>query len=228
MGDTKYTVSREYTLCALVISPQLTTYCHPSVHKVNPKNQKPRPLATMMLPTIQQQASLGHPPLADYFVWPDIRNHIVANGITSIPGKSTVAFAENFRFIWPYELRDMYKVNKTTGLFELSEQFWKSWNNLSNYQMQSHHLLPPFSRTLATPKGDGAREGTKSGASAGRSTDSTVNGLGLNNHNVSNIMQDVADWMSPFSMDMVAEAGSFGMDSYTLAQEIGLAQWPAI
>ncbi|SMY30001.1 unnamed protein product [Zymoseptoria tritici ST99CH_1A5] len=211
------------------------------VHKIHPKNQKRRILSDVAQPTIQQQASLGHPAVADYFVWPDVRNVIVANGIRHISGKSTIAFAESFRFIWPYELRDMYKVNKTTGMCEVSEHFKKSVNSLSSYRMEHHSLLPYFSQPIATPTATGLAEKTGKERVGGNedTTEVTItemptvrtggHGNDALNACSSGIMQDVADWMTPFQMDLgTNEAAVFGIDSYTLAQEIGMAQWPAI
>jgi hypothetical protein len=102
--------------------------------------------------------------------------------------------------------------------------------------MVHHNLLPYFSRPLATPKGETGEEMMRCDDSDGSATEvaitempTVVSGTDALNACAAGVMQDVADWMTPFHMDLGSGEGQFGMDSFnTLAQEIGLAQWPAI
>ena len=125
------------------------------LHKIQPKNQPRRKMATFMSPTIGQR-SRSQPSVVDYFGWPQVRKHLQTAGINQCSNRGAVAFTESFRFVWPWEVRDAYKINKTTGLYSFSEAFLKNFNDISSFRLLANHLIPfevqPTSRTVPTPE----------------------------------------------------------------------------
>lgn len=125
------------------------------LHKIQPKNQPRRKMATFMSPTIGQR-SRSQPSVVDYFGWPQVRKHLQTAGIKQCSNRGAVAFTESFRFVWPWEVRDAYRIHKPTGLYSFSDAFLKNFNDISSFRLLANHLIPfevqPVSRTEPTPE----------------------------------------------------------------------------
>lgn len=201
------------------------------LHKIKPKNQEKRAAPSFMAPTVGQQVVTKYPAVVDYFGWPQVRNHLLKQGIKNCPGKCSIAFAESFRFVWPYQLRDVYKVNRSTGMYSFSEDFLRSWNDLSCYRMLQNNLIPYYvhpslAQAIPQPKFD-------STFTCDDSDDSSDEDI-LTNTAASTgfpaldaVMQDqsVPDWITSFNMEISGDASQYFADPFSIAHETSLAQW---
>jgi hypothetical protein len=110
------------------------------LHKMRPTNQPLRPIPTFMRPTATQRSTPQHHALADYYVWPKVRDLIVDRGGLTITGSTSIAFICAMKFDWPFELRDAFhrKVgpgDAKTGTFQLSGEFLRRTHDLGNYRL---------------------------------------------------------------------------------------------
>ncbi|PPJ52346.1 hypothetical protein CBER1_09842 [Cercospora berteroae] len=204
------------------------------LHKINPKNQPRRKMASFMSPTIGQR-SANHPSVVDYFGWPLVRNHLLTNGITNCSGRSAIAFAESFRFDWPWEARDVYKINRSTGVYSFSEEFMKAFDDITSFQLLANQLIP---FEIHTPPKTAAQTDFAQGDDHSSVDDEfayqtpgfesvSSHGQGMPQQHVDSSAED---WMN--TLAAMHEAGRHAMHnaipSFTMAHEPSLAQWPAV
>ena len=124
------------------------------VHKVYGQLPSRRQLPQYMLPT-EMQKTIRHPVLADYFVWPEVRDYLILTKTTVSNEKRSAWFAANLRFEWNYELRDVCRKHRDTGTYAYSELFDSSIQSLSNWsvapEFYTHALTSPVIRPSRTP-----------------------------------------------------------------------------
>lgn len=204
------------------------------LHKIQPKNQEKRSTASFMAPTVGQQTVTKYPAVVDYFGWPQVRNHLLKQGIRNCPGKSSVAFAESFRFVWPYELRDTYKIHRSTGLYSLSEGFLKSWNDLSSFRMLQNSLIPYYvhpslAQAMPQPTFDSKYNAEDSDESVDEEI-LTTTAASVGFPALDAVMQDtsVPDWITSFNMEISGDATQYFADPFSISQETSLSQWPGL
>ncbi|KIX10392.1 uncharacterized protein Z518_01474 [Rhinocladiella mackenziei CBS 650.93] len=105
------------------------------------------PLPAYMTPTTTQK-SITHPVLTDFFVWPHFRDYLTTSGMAAVTERDAAAFATNLQFHWPYEVRDLCRRHKETGLYSYSEMFDKAFNDLGSWTLHPeffrHSPLPPL------------------------------------------------------------------------------------
>ncbi|KAF7196942.1 hypothetical protein HII31_01860 [Pseudocercospora fuligena] len=204
--------------------------CH-LLYKIQPKNQERRQTAAFMQQTMKQQSAMPHPPVIDYFGWPQVRNHLLKEGINKCAGKASIAFAESFRFDWQYELRDMYKVNRQTGLYCLSEGFLHSWNDIDSYQMLTHELIPYYAHpvtALQTPvAADIDDDDSSIDGDIGTQT-GVIEEIAAQTQHLMNQVSHTEDWMSHYGMDLTQDGNQFDIDSFSLPHDNHLTHWPTI
>ena len=117
------------------------------LNKIRPKNQQRRVTPSFMSPTPRQKADALHPSIADYFAWPQVRDSLCMSDISKVSGNETIIFADSFRFMWRYELRDAYMKNLDTGMYSFSEGFLRGFNSLSSFRIlqgQESTSIPRF------------------------------------------------------------------------------------
>jgi hypothetical protein len=115
---------------------------------MRPTNQPLRPIPQFMRPTPHQRRTPGHHSLADYYVWPKVRDLIIDRGGLEITGRTSIAFVNAVRWDWPFEFRDAFHRvrgaaaapgggdNGESGTFQLSGEFMKRFHWLSNYRIE--------------------------------------------------------------------------------------------
>ncbi|RVX66929.1 hypothetical protein B0A52_09053 [Exophiala mesophila] len=107
------------------------------VHKLQGNNtSKRRNQPGFMKPT-EVQKTVKHPSIVDFFVWPQVRDWLINARITFVSEHESSAFADHLRFNWPYELRDVCRGHRETGLYSFSEGFDRAFNDLSNWTIAS-------------------------------------------------------------------------------------------
>lgn len=196
------------------------------LHRIAPKNQERRRIASFMAPTIEQKNAPKHPPLIHYFAWPQVRNQLLVQGITYCSGDASMAFAQSFRFVWPWEIRDIYKVNRGTGLFSFSEAFLRSWNDLSCYRVLHNRLIPFWVHS-----GQQTIRGID--VSHSKPQDHAITPMEAVVAQTQQLVHTDAtaeDWMSSFNLALSEESGMLGLGSYSHPfasshTESNLMQW---
>ena len=93
-----------------------------------------RPLPAYMAPT-ETQKTISHVAIADYFVWPQVRDYLILTKTTVSNEKRSAWFATNLRFDWHYELRDVCRKHKETGTYAYSELFDRTFESLLNWSV---------------------------------------------------------------------------------------------
>lgn len=96
----------------------------------NSTNRRKRP--AYMTPT-ETQKSVKHPAIVDFFVWPQVRNYLIDSRTTFVSELEAGAFATSLRFHWPYELRDVCRRHRESGLYSYSESFDRSFGDLASF-----------------------------------------------------------------------------------------------
>ncbi|EME38835.1 hypothetical protein DOTSEDRAFT_75535 [Dothistroma septosporum NZE10] len=206
------------------------------LHKISPKNQQQRPISSFMAPTEKQLSCKKRPPVVDYFGWPPVRNHLLAQGIGNCSGTASIAFAENFRFVWDYDLRDCFKINKSTGIFSVSEAFNRSWNDICSYRMLQCDLIPYYvhpNLAQAAPISSTAIHASFEDQGSDEEVDEEVIRFAdAQLPNIDSILQDcghqTGEWMQNFDISVSKDVLQCAMDPFTLSHQAGLSQWPAL
>lgn len=85
------------------------------------------------LAATEAQKSIKHPSLVDFFVWPQLRDYLINTRTTYTSEVESLSFAMSLRFQWPYELRDVCRRHRDSGLYSYSEAFDKSFYDLSSW-----------------------------------------------------------------------------------------------
>lgn len=128
------------------------TLIHKSYGQIPDRRQLPQ----YMAPT-ETQKTISHPVIADYFVWPQVRDYLILTKTTVSNEKRSAWFASNLRFEWHYELRDVCRRHKETGTYTYSEMFDSSIESLSNWSVAAEFYTQAFtSPLLRSPKTPGA------------------------------------------------------------------------
>lgn len=205
------------------------------LHKIQPKNQQQREISPFMAPTQNQLSCKKRAPIVDYFGWPAVRNHLLTQGIGKRTGKALIAFVESFRFVWPYDVRDTYKVNRSTGIYSFSESFNRSWNDLSCFRMLHNDLIPYYvhpSLAQAAPAPSATYHPSFEHQDSDESVDEeVVRSTDVVVPDLESMLQNdhpIEGWMQNFDMSMPNGASQYAMDRFTLSHEAGLNQWPTI
>lgn len=131
------------------------------IHKTYGQLPDRRQLPPYMIPT-ETQKTISHPVIADYFVWPQVRDYLILTKTTSSNEKRSAWFAVNLRFQWHYELRDVCRKHKETGTYAYSEAFDRSIEILSNWSVATEFytqaLTSPMLRSLRTAGAIGCQQ----------------------------------------------------------------------
>ncbi|CAK3795175.1 Hypothetical predicted protein [Lecanosticta acicola] len=194
------------------------------VYKIQPKNQARRKISSYMYPTLAQRARAARPPVVDYFTWPQVRDGLLIEGIERCPGKSTIAFAENFRVDWPYELRDVYKYNKRKGVYCFSHQYLETMDDVAAFKMLNHTLVPYYTNPTLAPTFPVSE--IDSDESVDEELQATREPSTIPSADA--LMQEASnpDWTVAFPVDLSELAGNYAYDPFPRADVAGLAQWP--
>jgi hypothetical protein len=131
------------------------------IHKSYGQVPDRRRLPQYMAPT-ETQKTISHPVIADYFVWPQVRDYLILTKTTVSNEKRSAWFAANLRFEWHYELRDVCRRHKETGAYAYSELFDSSIESLTNWsvapEFYTQALTSPLLRSLRTPGAIGGQQ----------------------------------------------------------------------
>ncbi|PNH51357.1 hypothetical protein VD0002_g4458 [Verticillium dahliae] len=79
--------------------------------------------------------SLPHSSAIDFFVWPGVRERFVFSQHLYCSDFFWKVFADNFRLLWPFELRDCYRRNLRTGLYSISPAFSERIRDIQAWAM---------------------------------------------------------------------------------------------
>lgn len=71
---------------------------------------------------------------------PGFREHLVFDHRKYHNNTFSNDYGVSIRFLWPYELRDTYLINRQTGLFQFSADFIERADDLRCYTMKSQFL----------------------------------------------------------------------------------------
>ncbi|KAF2209448.1 hypothetical protein CERZMDRAFT_86790 [Cercospora zeae-maydis SCOH1-5] len=204
------------------------------LHKIRPKNQPQRKVASFMSSTIGQR-SAGHPSVVDYFGWPLVRKYLLTSGIANCSGRAAIAFTESFRFDWPWETRDVYKINRATGVYSFSDEFLKAFDDITSFQLLPNQLIPFEIHTppKTSPQAEFAHTDDRSSVDD-EYTYQTLGFESVSPHGQSIPAQQVdtsaEDWMN--TLAAMHEAGRHAMHnaipSFTVAHGANMSQWPAV
>jgi hypothetical protein len=66
---------------------------------------------------------VDHPVLVDFFVWPDLRDHMMLSPSIYIANNFGRLFSKSLRFLWPENMSDAWSLCKKTGNYEFSGLF---------------------------------------------------------------------------------------------------------
>lgn len=80
--------------------------------------------------------------MIDYFVWPELREHLLQKSKSSpsnidLSNKTAAAFATCVRFLWPYDLSDTWVRSTETGMYAFSRLFEEKMDDLSSWVMST-------------------------------------------------------------------------------------------
>jgi hypothetical protein len=104
------------------------------LYKINPYWHPSPKLPAYMMPG-QEQVTLPHPSLVDFFAWPSLRSWLIKSNITYLPESAASVFASTLRFRWHYHPHDVYMTHKKTGQYLLSHAFKQSLEDLSSWML---------------------------------------------------------------------------------------------
>lgn len=203
------------------------------LHKIQLKNQPRRKMATFMSTAVGQRSS-SYPAIIDYFGWPQVRKHLLTTGLKQCTDRGVLAFTESFRFVWPWELRDAYKINKTTGMYSFSEAFLESFNDISSFRLLANELVPfevrPPSQTVPESNFADADEGDTSADDEFSHPEPTFGAAAAvaasEGEQVMHTEPSAQDWMA--TLASLHEAGRHEIQSVhalPIAPETSLALW---
>lgn len=116
------------------------------LYKINPYWHPSPKLPSYMMPG-QDQVTLPHPSIVDFFAWPQLRSWLIKNNITYLPEIAAAVFATSLRFRWHYHSHDIYMTHKKTGQYLLSHAFKQSLEDLSSWMLDEKFFA--FGPTLA-------------------------------------------------------------------------------
>jgi hypothetical protein len=185
----------------------------------------------------QESASYQVPPIAHYFGWPQVRNIVKAKGVNNTTGKASIAFAQNFRFAWPWEMRDIYKINRATGLYSLSEAFLRNFNDLSCFRMMQSDLVPFYvnNSLQVQTKLPHLQQQVPTFSSATRNVNeepaaprTAVEAVVAQTEQLMQTDASAEEWMSSFNSAIVEQYEQLAMYPFQAVHEPGLMQWPAV
>ncbi|KAM5360869.1 hypothetical protein ACJA88_014672 [Fusarium oxysporum] len=78
---------------------------------------------------------LPHSSAIDFFAWPGVRERFVFAQHRYCSNKFWDIFADCFRFLWPFQFRDCYMVDRATGRISLSPQFENRIQDIASWAM---------------------------------------------------------------------------------------------
>ncbi|EXJ61684.1 hypothetical protein A1O7_02113 [Cladophialophora yegresii CBS 114405] len=102
-----------------------------------------RPVDRLAVLSIMNMLLQKHAYAIDFFVWPGIRERFIYHQHKYCSDKFWSLLAQHFRFVWPYDLRDCYAHNRSTGRYQLSDLFRRHLNDLSSFTF-CHDMFNSF------------------------------------------------------------------------------------
>ncbi|PVH97388.1 hypothetical protein DM02DRAFT_685126 [Periconia macrospinosa] len=120
--------------------------------KVHPHLPPERRPPSYMNPTTLQ-ATVEHPRLVDYFVWPSVRDYLIMSSTNYATEKTAAQFAVDIGLRWPFDLRDVCKYEVSKGKYTFSKEFNEAYSNLDTWYFKSpltSKLFPALNPIIPT------------------------------------------------------------------------------
>ncbi len=162
-------------------------------------------LALPALPPFLQRSpmedsnALQRSPVIEHFVWPGFRTLLCNHGWKYINNRFADVFRRSFKFLWPYDISNLYAQDSQTRLYSISSEFrqrqmdLRSWTMRKDFFDGAHELYaavptyePPLDRALDPMSAQGMLPTTETNLSheqthqrvapMGRIEDQEVNG----------------------------------------------------
>ncbi|KNG83448.1 hypothetical protein ANOM_008040 [Aspergillus nomiae NRRL 13137] len=87
------------------------------------------------------QTLVAHACIVDFFVWPNLRDHLIASETSHTPEAAAAHYATEIQLSWPYLVRDAFKYNEEKGKFQFSVEFNNVYYDLKSWQFRSNPAL---------------------------------------------------------------------------------------
>ncbi|KAB8263153.1 hypothetical protein BDV32DRAFT_146940 [Aspergillus pseudonomiae] len=97
-------------------------------------------IPSFMFPTTMQTL-VTHACIVDFFVWPNLRDHLIASETSHTPEAAAAHYATEIQLSWPYQVRDAYRYNEEKGKFQFSIEFNNIYYDLKSWQFRSNPAL---------------------------------------------------------------------------------------
>ncbi|KAG2413634.1 hypothetical protein HFD88_002823 [Aspergillus terreus] len=97
-----------------------------------PPKRSERHVPSYMCPTPTQHL-IPHEPLMDFFVWPDLRDHLILAGVSYVPESASAQYASDIRLTWPYQIRDTCKYHTMKEKYQFSNEFNHAYFDLNSW-----------------------------------------------------------------------------------------------
>ncbi|KAL3443573.1 hypothetical protein BJX65DRAFT_311731 [Aspergillus insuetus] len=110
------------------------------VWRTTPLCEQHPPVPSFMCPTLTQ-IMVDHPPIVDFFVWPNMRDHLIVSMISYVPEAAAAIYASQIKLKWPFELRDAYKYRAADGIYEFSSEFDRVYQDIESWGLGSDPTL---------------------------------------------------------------------------------------
>ncbi|KAE8372791.1 hypothetical protein BDV26DRAFT_273392 [Aspergillus bertholletiae] len=97
-------------------------------------------IPSFMFPTTMQTL-ITHECIIDFFVWPNLRDHLIASGTSHTPETAAAHYAAEIQLHWPYQVRDAYKYHEEKGKYQFSMEFNTTYHDLKSWRFRSNPAL---------------------------------------------------------------------------------------
>ncbi|KIW27086.1 uncharacterized protein PV07_06862 [Cladophialophora immunda] len=102
---------------------------------VNPQFLAPLPPFFQRGPT-EDPEILEKTPLIEHFIWPGLRTCLCKNARRYINNKFSDSFRRSLKFLWPYDVSDVYERDPITQLYSVMPEFKRREGDLRSWTMR--------------------------------------------------------------------------------------------
>ncbi|KAE8314576.1 hypothetical protein BDV41DRAFT_211464 [Aspergillus transmontanensis] len=95
---------------------------------------------SFMFPTTMQTL-VAHACIIDFFVWPNLRDHLIASETCHTSEAAAAHYAAEIQLSWPYQVRDAYRYHEEEGKFQFSIEFNNTYYDLKSWKFRSNPAL---------------------------------------------------------------------------------------
>ncbi|KIW06504.1 hypothetical protein, variant [Verruconis gallopava] len=87
------------------------------------------------------QRMIRHPVLVDFFVWPDLRDHILLSPSLYQPDVFASRFSKNVHFLWADNLSNLYTLDHFSGTYSFSQHFDSRFQDINCWTLSSDFFV---------------------------------------------------------------------------------------